>query len=421
MVIESCLAGAEALVALAFALPARIDEHRPRELWLGAAVRTVLWKWSRPLFLALVLLSALLSLFLTFTPQGRAGFHTVLFVLQVLEVPVQPQAWFTKEPVRREVTYPQAAGTGVADIYRIPDDKERAAVLLFLGANAAGRDDEDVVNLGNALARAGFVVMFHWSPTMALHSNIDPSEIENLIWAFQYLREREFVDRHRVGIGGFCVGASFALVAAADARIREDVSFINAFGPYYDAGDLLLQVASRARYYQGQREPWEPDSLTLKVLANELIETLVDPREREVMTRLYLERADVPQSNLERLSDPAMRVRRLLDGTTPEEAQELYRQLPADFRENMSRISPSTYVGSLKARLMILHDRDDRLVPAAESRRLAEALEQRGDFRYTELLAFEHVRPTSGGGIWELTKEGFKLSRHMYGILREAG
>ena len=390
------------------------------ELRPGAAVRTVLWKWSLRLFLGLVVLSSLLSLFLTYTPQGRAGFHTVLFVLQVLELPIQPQPWFTKEPVRREVTYPQAGGTGVADIYRIPDNRERAAVLLFLGANAAGRDDEDVVNLGNALARAGFVAMFHWSPTMALQYNIDPSEIENLVWAFQYLGEREFVDRHRVGIGGFCVGASFALVAAADPRIRDDVSFINAFGPYYDARDLLLQVASRSRHYQGQREPWDPDRLTLKVLGNELIETLADARERDLMHRLYVEGQDVPPRELEGLFGPALRVRRLLDGTTPQEAQELYRELPADFRESMSRISPSTYVGSLKARLMILHDRDDELVPAAESRRLAEALEQRGDFRYTELLAFDHVRPTSGGGLWELAKEGFKLSRHMYGLVREA-
>lgn len=371
--------------------------------------------------MALVLLSSIFSLFLTFTPQGRAGFHTVLFVLQVLEVPVQPQSWFTKEPVRLEVTYPQAGGTVVADIYRIPDSRERAAVLLFLGANAAGRDDEDVVNLGNALARAGFVAMFHWSPTMALQYNLDPAEIENLVWAFQYLRASEFVDRRRVGIGGFCVGASFALVAAADSRIRDDVSFINAFGPYYDAGELLLQVASRTRHDREMRYPWDPDRLTLKVMANELIETLADPKERDLMHRLYVQGQDIPQGDLEGLSDPALRVRRLLDGTTPQQAQELYRGLPADFRESMRRISPSTYVGNLRARVMILHDRDDRLVPAAESRRLAEALEPRGDFRYTEVLAFEHVRPTSGGGLWELAKEGFKLSRHMYGFLREAG
>ena len=387
----------------------------------GEVVRSVLWKMSPRILLVIVIWSSILALFFISIPQLRAGFHTVLFVMQVLELPPQPQPWFTPEPVRREVTYPQGSGTGVADIYRIPDDKERAAVLLFLGANAAGRDDADVVNLGNALARAGFVVMFHWSPTMALQYNIDPTEIENLVWAFEYLREREFVDRDRVGIGGFCVGASFALVAAADSRIRDDVRFINAFGPYFDAQDLLLQVATRSRQHQGQRDPWEPDRLTIKVLANELIETLADPSEREVMTRLYLGREDIPQSELAQLSDAVQGVRRLLDGTTPQDAEALYGELPADFRERMSRISPSSYVGNINARVMILHDRDDDLVPAAESRRLADALEKRGNVRYTEVLAFEHVRPSSSGGLWELAQEGFKLSRHMYGIIREAG
>ena len=58
--------------------------------------------------------------------------------------------------MRAEVIYPRADGEGVADIYRIPDDRKRAAVLIFLGANAAGRDDPDVINLGQALARTGF-------------------------------------------------------------------------------------------------------------------------------------------------------------------------------------------------------------------------------------------------------------------------
>ena len=221
------------------------------------------------LFQALVLLGALLTLFIALTPQGRAGFHTGLFVLQVLDLPVKPQGWFTAEPLRHEAHYPSSDGTAVADVYRPPDGQTRAAVVLFLGANAAGRDDPDVINLGHALARAGYVAMFHWSPTMALQANIEPAETGNLVWAFQYLAEREYVDPQRAGLGGFCVGASFALVAAADPRIRDSVYFVNAFGPYFDAESLLLQAASRSVVYDGQRTPWEPDRLTLRVLANE--------------------------------------------------------------------------------------------------------------------------------------------------------
>ena len=332
----------------------------------------------------------------------------------------KPQAFFTKEPMRREVNYQQVSGTGLADVYRIPDEEDRAAVLLFLGANAAGRDDKEVLNLGNSLARAGFVVMFHWSPTMALRSNIDPVEIDSLVSAFQYLRAQDFVDQDRLGIGGFCVGASFALVAAADPRIRDDVVFVNAFGPYFDARYLLMQLASRSRVYQGTRELWDPDPLTLRVFANELIETLEDPRGQQALSRLFLEGQDVPEVELSDLPPGAQRVRQLLEGTNLEEAEGIYQDLPAEFRASMDHISPSAHVADLKARIMILHDRNDRLIPAAESRRLADALEERGNYRYTEVLAFEHVRPASGGGLWQLVKEGVKLYRHMYAIIREA-
>ena len=159
--------------------------------------------WARRLFLALVVFVSLLTLFLVVTPQGKAALSTSLFVFQVLDLSINPQPWLTGDPVREEVTVPLPDGVGEADIYRVDDGQRRAAVLLFLGANAAGRDDPDVINLGNALARAGFVTMFHWSPTMALQHNIDPVELENLVWSFQYLAGLDFVDPDRVGLGGF--------------------------------------------------------------------------------------------------------------------------------------------------------------------------------------------------------------------------
>ena len=369
----------------------------------------------RRAFLALVVIGSLLTIFIAATPQGKAGFRAALFVPQVLEVPFKPQPWFASDPVRHEVTYPQEIGTGVADVYRIPDGEPRAAVLLFLGANAAGRDDEDVVNLGNALARGGFAVMFHWSPTMALQHNIDPVEIDNLVRAFQFLEQQDWVDSKRVGIGGFCVGASFSLVAAADPRISDRVRFVNAFGPYFDAEDLLLQVVTRSRLYQEVRTPWQPDSLTLEVFANELIETVGDMADIDLLTKKYLTgelRDGQPATSAGQTVD------RLLEGVSPGEAAGLYATLPEEFREAMDQISPSRYVDDIKAKLLVLHARDDELVPSAESRRLAEAMADRGDVRYTELLSFDHVRPAGGTGTWRLFKEGFKLYRHMYGVMR---
>ena len=299
----------------------------------------------RRAFLAVVVIGSLLTIFIAATPQGKAGFRAALFVPQVLEVPFKPQPWLASDPVRHEVTYPQEIGTGVADVYRIPDGEPRAAVLLFLGANAAGRDDEDVVNLGNALARGGFAVMFHWSPTMALHHNIDSAEIDNLVRAFQFLEQQDWVDSKRVGIGGFCVGASFSLVAAADPRISDRVRFVNAFGPYFDAEDLLLQVVTRSRLYQGVRTPWQPDSLTLEVFANELIETVDDMADIDLLTKKYLTgelRDGQPATSAGQTVD------RLLEGVSLGEAAGLYATLPEEFREAMDQISPSRYVDDIK-------------------------------------------------------------------------
>ena len=371
---------------------------------MGSDLRRFVIVAARRVFLALVVLVSLLTIFIAVTPQGKAAFRAALFVPQVLGSPIKPQPWFAGDPIRHEVTYPQGTGTGVSDVYRIPDGERRAAVLLFLGANAAGRDDEDVVNLGNALARSGFVAMFHWSPTMALQHNIDPVEIDNLVWAFRFLEQQDWVDAERVGIGGFCVGASFSLVAAADPRISDRVTFVNAFGPYFDAGDLLLQVVTRSRIDQGVLSPWKPDSLTLKVFSNELIETLSDPQDRELLSRVFLRGGT---ADLGELTPAGRNIAKLIEGLPPEAAEGILDGLPKDFLEDMERISPSRYVDELQAKLLILHDRDDELVPSAESRRLAAAMQERGDVRYTELLSFDHVRPTSGTGVWQLFKEGF--------------
>ena len=295
----------------------------------------------------------------------------------------------------------------------------RAAVLLSMGANENERDDLDIVNLGQALARVGYVVMYHWSPGMGLNANIDPNEPENLVWAFQHLEERDYVDRDRVGLGGFCVGASLALVAAADPRISDRVHFVNAFGPYFDAGSLLLQAVSRSVVYEDESEPWEPDAFTFRVMANELIRTLGDSPEADSLARYYVENQEAASGELESLSPAGSAVARLLDGVEPQEARTLYSTLPPSFHGDLARVSPSKHLEGIRARLLVMHDRYDDLVPSAESRRLVKATEDRLDVRYTEFVGFDHVLP-SGGGVFTRLGQAVRLYRHMYDIIRIA-
>ena len=104
---------------------------------------------------------------------------------------------------------------------------------------------------------------------------------------------------------------------------------------------------------------------------------------------------------------------------TPEEAKALVATLPPGFREDLARLSPSAHISGVQAKLLVMHDRDDPLVPAAESRRLLEATRDRGNVRYTELRAFDHSAP-SGGGILTIMGQAARLYRHMYEIIRIA-
>ena len=367
----------------------------------------------------LLLLIAIVMLVVMFaTPQGRSALKTLGFVFQVIpSIPVKPIEIFSSQPVREEVRFTQSTGSGVADIYRPDNDKENAAVLLFLGVNPAGRDDARVVNLAESLARTGMVVMIPWSDTMT-QNRIDPNEVSNLVEAYKYLSDLEYVDPERVGFGGFCVGASLAAVAAQDPEIRDNIAFINFFGGYFDAMDLMASISSSTRFGDYGRQPWEPSDLATSVLRGHLIELIPLERDKSLIEQILSSQDSLTKNQVGDLSEEGKRVYKLLTGTSLVEARELISQLPEEFQDDMKAVSPISNVGDIKARILIMHDASDNNVPPEESRRFFEALKGREDVTYTEFAFFNHMDP--GRDVGPLTWMGdvYKLFMHLYSIIR---
>jgi predicted esterase len=291
--------------------------------------------------------------------------------------------------------------------------------VLSLGVANEGFSDPRVVNLGNALSRAGVVVMIYWSPEMALRHQIDPDEPDKLVSAYLYLAEQDYVDPERVAIGGFSAGAAFALMAAADRRIRDQIYQVNVFGPYFDAETLLLQATSRSTVYEGEQRPWEPDRLVMQVLATELIEVLNNPEEAALLTRRYVDGHTISSEKLGGLSSQGKVIVRLLDGVSLEEAQTLFGLLPSSKRRELAQISPATYISDVRARVLVLHDYNDNMVPSSESRRLMEALKSRGNIRYTEVRSFDHAT-VDRSSVLAYLGDAARLYWHMYEVLRVA-
>jgi dienelactone hydrolase len=262
------------------------------------------------------------------------------------------------------------------------------------------------------------VTMIYWSPTMA-EGRMEPEDIHNLVAAFEYLSGRDYVDPERVGIGGFCIGASYSIMAAAQEPIREQVAFVNAFGPYFHLPDLLAAITSRTHTYGDVTQDWKPDKLSLEVYVNHMTEDLPE-NERSLLREGFNEDAAIPDDAIQSLSDEGKAVHTLLLGVPREEVAAYRSRIPAETLERGDRISPSQYIDDLVAPLLIMHDRKDRLVPVSESRRLRDALADRGEVRYTEFGLFRHVTPDLRLGPWETAKELGKLFLHLHGILMQS-
>ena len=375
---------------------------------------------GRRVAIGIAVFLGLLALWIAATPEGRVAWRTALFIPQVVgSLPVNPQPWVMGEPGKEEVFYEISSGLGSADLYTPAGDGVHSGVLLFLGVNPAGRNDPRVVGLAEGLARSGAVVLIPWSEGMTSR-RVKAEEIEDLVRGFEYLLAHERVDAERAGVAGFCVGASLLTVAASDPRIRDEVSFVNFFAGYYDARDLIAAVLSESRFHDGVVDPWDPAELSRDVVTAQLIEGMSNPDEVALLKRVFVEKdADLEASSLSSLSEEARIVHKLLSGVYVEEARQLVASLPQSTLEALASISPKTTIGDLKARVLIMHDREDHLVPAPESRRLAEALAERGDVYHTEFSLFQHLDPTKSVGPAEYVRELAKLYRHMYMVMRE--
>lgn len=381
--------------------------------------RLIRWlaRLLRAIAIALAVALGLVALALAATPQGRAAARAIGFVAQVLPaVPVKPATWFADAPTRQDIRYPlsDGRGSGVADLYLPAGEGKRSGMLLFLGVNPAGRDDERVVNLAEALARSGVVALVPWSEAMT-HKRVEADEVDNLVRAFEYLAAHKAVDGDRLGMGGFCVGASFALAAAQDERISERVSVFNSFGGYYDARDLIASVIARQRFYEDDVRAWQPAELSVEVVRRHLIDTLPDEGERQLLWQAPVAGSDAPAD----LSYEAQAVYALLTAPDLETARGLLDSLPPDALDTLRRISPSANIDRLRAKLLVMHDREDRLVPSEESRRLVNAAQSITDVHYTEFSFFNHLDPTRPVGRIEFAREAGKLFLHIYRIMRE--
>jgi dipeptidyl aminopeptidase/acylaminoacyl peptidase len=347
----------------------------------------------------------------------RAAAKTGVCLVKVFPMlPSRPLNWVTPRPVVEPVRYPTSHGQTEGQLYRPATAGPHPGVVVCLGVVPFGVDHPQVPRLGEALARSGFAALLYWSPAMR-DFRLDSADIGDIASAYDALLARPDIDPERSGLLGTCVGGAFALMAAASPRIRDRVAFVSAYAAYASMWTLARDIASATCARNGVREPWPVDPLTRKVYVHS-ITALLEPAEAAQLRTAPAE-PDAPSTGCG-LTSAGRAVVPLLARMPADDVEAALQRLPAPMRERLDAMSPLRYVADIHARLVVLlHDRDDAVIPVSESRCLLAALAGRAGVRYTEFTVFRHLDPTKGKpSPLALAGELVKFGRAMYPLFR---
>ncbi|MDP2267222.1 MAG: CocE/NonD family hydrolase [Thiobacillus sp.] len=251
--------------------------------------------------------------------------------------------------------------------------------VVVPGAVPQGKDDPRLVAFATTLARAGFAVL---TPDIAGYREmrIRPSDAQDIADAFAYLVGRpELAPDGRAGMFAFSYSVGPALLAALQDDIREQVRFIVGVGGYYDLPRAMRFFTTGWFEHEGQWQRISPDDTGKMVLVYSSLDYLRNESDREVLDRMVEQRRRDPHADLvplaSELSAETHAVYALAVNTDPARFAELYARLPEAMRAHLDQLNLARHdLAPLKARLMLVHGRNDNLIPYPESLALAAAV-----------------------------------------------
>jgi dienelactone hydrolase len=351
----------------------------------------------------LIILGFLLLIFVVFLPQIRMGVFTGLFLWDLLDettvaTPDQGKlAWLTSTPLLERVEVAAGKDKIAADLYRLPDGKRRAAMLVTHGIIEAGKDDPRLIRFASSLARAGFVVLVPELRGMKSF-RIRFEDVDDIVASFQYLASRtDIVDDGKMGLLGFSYGAGPTLMAAGDPSIRQQVKFLVSFGGYYDPINVIRFITTGHYEYRGEQGFLKPEPYGKFVFFMNNVDYVENAQDRAILRELFKQEetktgADVVPL-IRQLTPGGRYLYELLTNDDPRRVTELVEKIDPRVLDYLRRLAMEPVLPDIRAYMLIGHGSTDPLIPYTESLRLADAVEDRRRVHLAILRLFSHVDP----------------------------
>lgn len=319
----------------------------------------------------------------------------------------------TPAPERREVLWSVGERAYRGDLY-LPGEPVGAGLVLVPGLAPEGRDDRRLIAFATALARSRFLVLVPDLPGFRAQ-RVSAADGRAIADAARHLSERP--ERNgRLGIAAISYAVGPAVLAAIEPDIGPSVDFLVALGGYYDLS-AVVTFFTTGQYRDGAVAPWQhrrPNDYGRWVFVLANAERIADANDRTslmAMARRKLARLDADIADLEAgLGEEGRTVMALLDNHDAARVPGLMAALPAPLRADMEGLDLARRdLHSLTATVLLIHGRDDAIIPWTESAALARALPD-ADLYLLDNLA--HADLGTGG-----IGDGLRLWRAAYRLM----
>lgn len=291
---------------------------------------------------------------------------------------------------RRAVSWRVEGRQRAGDLYEAAETRS-AALVLVPGVAPRGKDDPRLVSFARALAGAGFAVLVPDIESLRA-LRVGSGDIRAAADAMRYFT-REHPPRP-VGICGISYAAGPALLATLEPDVRPQVRFLLSIGGYH-AMETLIAYVTTGGYRSRADAPWrfgEPNPYGRWVFLKSNAHKTPAPRDRALLTaiaerRIRNEAAPVDDL-VTRLGPGGEAVWALMTNRDPARVAGLIAALPEAMQQEIEALDPSRRdLARLAPTLILIHGRDDRIIPHTESEALAAAVPDRAHLYLVDSLA----------------------------------
>ena len=307
----------------------------------------------------------------------------------------------TARPDRQTVTWTIDGRRNTGNIY-LPAEKAKAGLVLVPGAAKEGKDDPRLVALAQTLARARFLVLVPEIPHMRAQE-VSGADRQPIADAVRYLDTERRVPG--TGIAAISYAAVPAILAALD---EPKVDFVITVGGLYDL-TAVVTFFTTGHYREMPGQPWrtaQPNAYGKWVFIKANARRLDDSGDRALLSAIAerkMASLDAPIDDLTgRLGPQGRSVMALLDNTEPDREPALLAAQPAPIKAEIAGMDLATRdLSALKARLFLVHGRDDRIIPWTESAALAR-MAPHAELTLLDNLAHADLKPGNAGDTYAL-------------------